>query len=400
GRFPRRQPEDRRPPRPARRTIQNALDRRRRAADGALPVLGQRARHQSPWLVHGDLCSGHPGDGSQHRRRVRGAARPRLRRLLRHRRLHQRLPDLAHLLLRPQRLHPRVPPPLLAGADFVVLHRRLVRRVAGRADAAPAGRLPGDRHPWVRRDRADLFPQRDHDHRRHPGHQPNLRAARDPLLRRRSPLRRQRPAQLVLADARGRPALGLPDQPALRFPARPLLASGPRGRGRRRQHGDQPGPHQAARVRPRRVVLRLRRVHLRRRLPVRPSGPVPLQRLDHDPGNGDPRRPRQHLRRHLRRAPHRQLRPHSGRGPARPGAELRPHLQHPLPGEPRPLAGPLPGLRPRPGADDAAPARRPDPQRQAPRRDGTRVRGDRRRRIRIALRRAPRAGSPRWRARV
>ena len=48
-------------------------------------------------------------------------------------------------------------------------------------------------------------------------------------------------------------------------------------------------------------------------LPVRPPEPVRVLRLDHDPVDGHPRRPRQYLRRHRRRAADRLLRPHPGR---------------------------------------------------------------------------------------
>ncbi len=125
------------------------------------------------------------GARAQHRGRLRRAARPRLRRVFRDRRLclrHRRLvagdAGMVELLgdlpvARPRRALSRdgrrrraFPGVVLAddagcrGAD------RVFRRAVRRADAAPQGRLPGDRHPRLRRDRADRRAQHAERHQR------------------------------------------------------------------------------------------------------------------------------------------------------------------------------------------------------------------------------------------
>ena len=72
---------------------------------------------------------------------------------------------------------PAVFPAVLAGAGRRLHRGRHLRRPARRADAAPAGRLPRDRDPRLRRDRAELLPQRRAAHRRHAGDQSDRQAA-------------------------------------------------------------------------------------------------------------------------------------------------------------------------------------------------------------------------------
>ena len=141
---------------------------------------------------------------------------------------------------------------LLVGA----LRRGAVRHPARRADAAAARRLPGDRDPGVRRDRAGRLPQLGQVHQRHERHhghrQPSLLrlpgiggfGLRQPV----AVLRHRRGliiaiVMIFLYRLRG-------------LAAGPGLDGDPRGRARGRQHGHQHGHHQAARLRDRRVDRR------------------------------------------------------------------------------------------------------------------------------------------------
>ena len=139
----------------------------------------------------------------------------------------------------------------------------LVRRAAGRPDAAPARRLPGDRDAGLRRD--------------HPHHRPEPRVARcgargsapstEPAVAvgplRRSARSTTTPTTDPRADAD--PARRVP---ALRRhreqPRRPGLEGHPRGRGRRRADGRADVPVQAVGLRHRRGDRRPRRRVLRR----------------------------------------------------------------------------------------------------------------------------------------
>ena len=249
----------------------------------------------------------------QHRDRVRRPARPRLRRLLRHRRLHHRRPHLAA----PALAVPAGPPDRDRGHHG---HRRDPRC----ADPARARRLPRHRHARVRRD----HPDRDPEHRvarrlgGHQGHpvatQPRARRGRDqqrravpdpaPRVARadaadRHPaqdavpgLRRARRDPLLLAAADGpadRAGRRLPDQGE---PGRPGVGGHPRGRGRRRADGRADVPLQAARVRARRCDRRSGRVHAGCR-PGRLHQPEQLldPPVDALRGRGDHRRRRQPL---------------------------------------------------------------------------------------------------------
>ena len=130
------------------------------------------------------------GGRAQHRRRLRGPARPRVRRLLRRRRLCRGLARLRAVLPgrpAPRRRravegHARDPHLDVARAD----HRRLLhdaRRDRDRpAHAAPAWRLPRDRDTRLRRDRPAVRPQRRQRLRLRP-HARHLRDQPDRLAR-------------------------------------------------------------------------------------------------------------------------------------------------------------------------------------------------------------------------
>ena len=101
----------------------------------------------------------------QHRRRLRRPARPRVRGVLGHRRLHRRLADVrapsTGLELPLPRLRcpatARHPHQLLARADRRRRALRVLRHHHRRADAAAAQRLPGARHAGLRRDHPEVF---------------------------------------------------------------------------------------------------------------------------------------------------------------------------------------------------------------------------------------------------
>ena len=126
---------------------------RRGGAAGHRPAAAVQ-RLQRPERLDGRLHQRrrlHPaGARPEHRGRPVRPARPRLRGLLRDRRVHLRLRRVAVL----QQLVP-----VLADAAGRRGDRRPLRDHARGADAAPARRLPGDRHPRLRRDRADHDPE-------------------------------------------------------------------------------------------------------------------------------------------------------------------------------------------------------------------------------------------------
>ncbi len=273
-----------------------------RGADGR-QRLGADHRHRAPLRA----ARARP----EHRRRLRRPARPRLRRLLRGRRLHAGPARLAaaHRHLRDlQGRLPERPAHAVVGRDSARrAGRRRGRRSARRADAEAARRLPRDRHARLRRDRARLpeQPRRaGQHHQRSEGHH---RHRRDLDLRR---LARQDAALLRPRMAQGHQLLlPVPAPGPVRSahllspraqPDRPRLDGDPRGRGRGQGDGHQHAQPEAARVRHGR--------HLRRRLgdDVRELPGLHLARVvqpagvDHDRGDGRPRRHRPPARRHRR----------------------------------------------------------------------------------------------------
>ena len=190
-----------------------------------------------------------------------------------------------------------------AGGD----RHRLRRHPDRPADAAPARRLPGDRHARLRRDHpADRAERRQplrhrlQPHQRHAGHH----ADRRPRLRQlaRQPRRpagelpgRVQPAEPLLLDSAAPRALhGVLLDPAARLAARPRVDRDPRGRDRRRRDGRAADADEDMGVRDGRV-LRRRRRRVLRELQV---GDVPrrllLQHLRLHPLHGHPRRDGQH----------------------------------------------------------------------------------------------------------
>ena len=125
----------------------------------------------------------HHGPGAEHRRRLRRPARPRLRRLLRDRRLRHglaRLPAVPRRRRRQGHPHPHAVEDRRSARDVPGIHVNFflvifiaaaftgaVGRHPRRADAAPARRLPGDRDARLRRDRPARLRERDERHLRH-----------------------------------------------------------------------------------------------------------------------------------------------------------------------------------------------------------------------------------------
>ena len=117
------------------------------------------AARQVVWLGQAGSVPNHSdlhgaGARAEHRGRLRRAAGPWLRRVLRHRWLHG---GLSHLATEPAGRH--LSNQLLRGDGAVIPRRRDVRHHPGRTDASPARRLPGHRHPGLRRDRPARVPE-------------------------------------------------------------------------------------------------------------------------------------------------------------------------------------------------------------------------------------------------
>ena len=288
------------------------------------------------------------GARPEHGRRLRRAARPRLRRVLRHRCVlrgvvrvaalrsprHQHRP--AEHRLQPRRRRGlrgrgRHPPLDLDGAAHRCCDHRYRRRAHRAADAAVTRRLPRHRHARLRRDGGAGCAQRRRaaaglqPHERPSGHQPGrlaglrLLASRERRFARRLPglsrlvgfrdlrpgRRRRRPH--VLGRDRARPHHALLFHSPARLAARPRVDRDPRGRDGR---GGDGHPAHADED----VVVRLGRL-LRRRggrlVRVVPAGRVPghvqLQRVRLHPLHGHPRRHGQRVgsdrRRFLPRVP-------------------------------------------------------------------------------------------------
>ena len=135
------------------------------------------------------------------------------------------------------------------------------------ADAAPAWRLPGDRHARLRRDHPAGRPQRRQLRRlqpdeRHVRHQPDRlaglrRAAQRPGRPARLVPAVVRPRRVVLLDGRGAdPVHDLLLDPAARLAARARVDRDPRGRDGRRGHGRAADADEDVVVRDRRVLRR------------------------------------------------------------------------------------------------------------------------------------------------
>ena len=134
----------------------------------------------------------HDGDRAEHRRRVRGPPRPRLRRLLRGGRLYRclvrlaafrRVGDVARRRSRREPERGRLPCLDLDRRFRCRDSYRLYRCAHRPADVASPRRLPCDRHARVRRDHAPDRPERRQPlrhrlqpHERRPGDQPGRSA--------------------------------------------------------------------------------------------------------------------------------------------------------------------------------------------------------------------------------
>ncbi len=150
------------------------------------------------------------------------------------------------------------------------LHRRGVHGDLGRhprrPDAAPARRLPGDRHARVRRDRAARLRELDERHLRHRQHRLLQRPPGDHADRQdqppvddekfKYPLELKPVYYVGLCDG---PARDLLQPPPARLAPGAGVDRGARGRGRRRGDGRQPRAHEAVGLRDRRRAGRLRR---------------------------------------------------------------------------------------------------------------------------------------------
>src|SRR3569832_299221 len=174
----------------------------------------------------------HPGARTEHRRRLRRAARPRLRRVLCLGRVRLRL------ALQPAF---RPAPAVLGGPAAGRRAGRAVRRLAGCAHPAAAWRLPRHRHAGLRRDHPH-FPEQPEcagqHHQRPARHQPDRSGTPRQL--------RPEPAACALRLYLHRHSSHLLSVPAVhadgdlhfaatgRFAYRPRLGGHPRGRDRRR----------------------------------------------------------------------------------------------------------------------------------------------------------------------
>ncbi|CAA9264539.1 MAG: Branched-chain amino acid transport system permease protein LivM, partial [uncultured Acetobacteraceae bacterium] len=252
-----------------------------------------RTRHRHPGAHLRDARM-----GPEHRGRPRRAARPRLRRLLRDRRL---LLRAAGAVFRP----------VLLGVPAAGRHPgRLLGRPARLPGAAAQGRLPRHRHARLRR---------DHPRRAHQLGEPDGRAQRDrrhpaPVLLRPAFLHGGRPRhlrRLLRAGAVAHAPRHLPLLPHPRAGAadqlgddtppppapRPRLGSPARGRDRLPRAGHQRHRHEAFRLRAGRHVRRLRRGLLRHPPGLHQPGELHLHRERHHPRHRRARRPRQPGRR-------------------------------------------------------------------------------------------------------
>src|SRR5258707_624255 len=238
------------------------------------------------------------GPGPHHRGGFRGLARPGVRRVLRHRRLRLRdrrlRPAQARVVepLGAARVgragepardprpagHRAVPRRVLAHAGGVRDHLRDLRHALRRAHPAAARRLPRDRPPRLRRDRAGGGAQLGRAHQRGPG------AGRHPhpaLVRLRL---RVLAVSLLFPRAGAVGGRGVDLDPAAGVAGRSGLDGHPRGRAGRGGDGGQPRPLQAARVRDGPGGGRAPRPLLPGQAHPPPAGQLPVARVGCDAG--------------------------------------------------------------------------------------------------------------------
>src|SRR5579884_1982160 len=270
---------------------------------------------------------------AQRRSRLGGAPRPRVRGLLRLRRLPVRRAfwsSAADGAPAARRLADVGGGPRRRGRDD------RARLPSGAADPAPARRLPRDRHALLPRDLQQLHEQRRplglarprRDPRRHRRHH---RADRHASLARRRPRPRELLAGLPLGGARrlhGDRARARTREP---LPHRPRLARAPGGSSRRGGDGDAGQVADAARGRRRRRSRRLRRRGQRRLLPAGLADELHLSAPDHGLRDGHPRRGREPRRGRVRRG----RRQRAPRGAAVPGPRALGLLRGPAGGAAR-----------------------------------------------------------------
>ena len=267
-----------------------------RGGPGRVPVRrpGAGVPDRSRRVRRDDLCP--PRARSQHRGRLRGPPRPRLRGVLRDRSLQHGAPELAG---------PRLAA-LRARLELLGVHldrgRGLgaPRRSDRRADPARAGRLPRDHHARIRRDHPRGDPQSRRRHHRdrelaadraaEPHRRRERRQPRRPPVPARRPIR-DRPGALVLPDPRHRRRLALGDESAARLATGSRLDGDSRGRDRRRLHGRQPDLDQAPGLRARCLLLWVRRIRLCRQAPGHHAGRLRVPGVDHAPLHGRPQAP-------------------------------------------------------------------------------------------------------------
>ena len=243
-----------------RRGVASAARARRLAAAALLPLFLERGRHRAGQHGPRGGLRDH-GAGPEHRRRLRGPARPRLRGVLRDRRARRRALRIRVLGRRRRReglsLLVGEPAASLPGIHFnflIILVLAVVATTAAgvadrRADAAPARRLRRHRHARVRRDHRAGRVQRPRDpalrriaHRRPERHLRD-RPDRPPVRR---ALRRARPAPLVLVRARARRADAARQLPAARLAGRAGVDRAARRRGGGGERGRPDRAHEAA----------------------------------------------------------------------------------------------------------------------------------------------------------
>ena len=219
---------------------------------------------------------------AERRRRLRGPARPRLRRLLRHRRV--RVRAALFRAVRPALAVHRVHPARRRGD-------RARRPRARHPRAAPARGLPRDRHALLRPGVRVLREQQQPDGRRQG---PHGRTERDrgPRSVERVRLGALEARALLLLPARRLHARGRGAVPAERVADRTSVEGAARGPARRRGDGHPREPAEDRGLHDRRRDGWARRVHLRGAAHGRVPGQLRRGRPDHDLRDRHPRGPR------------------------------------------------------------------------------------------------------------